>query len=405
MIALPLPRIPRCLAAFIAAAAFGCAEADGDREGRATAPGDTPEGTARAGTESDAEDPPFVIETVASGLATPWAMAFAPDGRIFVTERAGRIRVIYRDTLLPEPWATLDVVADGETGLMGIAVAPDFATSRHVYVVGTFRTPDREFVNRVVRLTDRNGKGVEPTIIIDSIPAAKYHAGDAIAFGPDRKLYVATGDAREPGTAQEEESLAGKILRYEADGRIPGDNPDRGSPVWASGLRNPQGIAWEPWTKQLFAVDHGPSGFPSERLRRHHDEVNAIRAGGNYGWPEVAGAEDDDRYVAPMLDWTPAIAPAGLAVYTGEDFPAWRGNLFVGALRGAQLRRVAVARGSEGSSGWRVLDEQVMVHGLGRIRAVGMGRDGYLYFATSNHDGRGKPAAEDDRLMRLVPVR
>lgn len=359
---------------------------------------------AQDGTGS-ASSPRFYIETVARGLVTPWAMAFAPDGRIFITERLGRIRIVDDGVLAEEPWATVAVKEDGEAGLMGIAISPDFARTRHVFIVGAFRDGEDDLVNRVVRFTEKNGKGIEPTVILDSIPAEKYHAGDAIAFGPDGMLYIATGDARDPGNAQDEQSLAGKVLRLEADGGVPHDNPVRGSLVYATGLRNPQGIAWEPWTQQLFAIDHGPSGFPNERLRRNHDELNAIRAGGNYGWPEVSGAEEDPRYIAPMIDWTPGIAPAGLAVYTGEDFPEWRGHLFVGALRGMQLRRVAVARGSDGSSGWRVVDEQVIAHGLGRIRAVGMGPDGYLYFATSNRDGRGTPGEADDCLLRLAPVR
>lgn len=365
------------------------ADAKGDTAGRASATGSTPR---------------FTIETVASGLVTPWAMAFAPDGRIFLTERQGRIRIVDKGVLVDEPWATVPVRQVGEAGLMGIAISPDFERTHHVFVVGSFRSGGDELINRVMRYTERGGKGTEPTVIVDSIPAAKFHAGDAIAFGPDGMLYIATGDAREPATAQDAKSLAGKILRYEPDGRVPHDNPVRGSPVYASGLRNPQGIAWEPWTKQLFAIDHGPSGFPSERLRRNNDELNAIRPGGNYGWPEVAGADDDPRFVAPMIDWTPAIAPAGLAVYTGEHFREWRGHLFVGALRGMQLRRVAVARGSDGSSGWRVIEQEVIAHGLGRIRAVGMGLDGYLYFATSNRDGRGNPAEVDDRLFRLAPA-
>ena len=398
MNAFPLRHSFRLMIAAFALMATGCSSERGD----ANEPVDSPQ---RAGAQTGPErstSPRFSIETVASGLVTPWALAFAPDGRIFVTERLGRIRIVRQGVLAEEPWATVAVKEDGEAGLMGIAISPDFDRTRHVFVVGAFRSGDDELVNRVVRFTEKNGKGTEPTVIIDSIPGEKYHAGDAIAFGPDGMLYVATGDAREPGDAQDNESLAGKILRYEPDGRIPHDNPVRGSAVYASGLRNPQGIAWEPWTKQLFAIDHGPSGFPNERLRRNHDELNAIRAGGNYGWPTVAGEDDDSRYVAPMLDWTPGIAPAGLAVYTGEDFPEWRGHLFVGALRGMQLRRVAVARGSDGTSGWRVVDEQVIAHGLGRIRAVGMGPDGFLYFATSNRDGRGTPAEADDRLLRLA---
>lgn len=397
-----LRRRSRLAIAAFALTAGGCSSERGEAANEAT------DSSQRAGTQAkagSASSPRFSIETVASGLVTPWAMAFAPDGRIFITERLGRIRIVDKGVLAEEPWATVPVREVGEAGLMGIAVSPDFDRTRHVFVVGAFRDGEDDLVNRVVRFTEKNGKGTEPTVILDSIPAEKYHAGDAIAFGPDGMLYIATGDAREPGNAQDDESLAGKILRIEPDGRVPHDNPVRGSLVYATGLRNPQGIAWEPWTKQLFAIDHGPSGFPNERLRRNHDELNAIRAGGNYGWPAVSGADDDTRYVAPMLDWTPGIAPAGLAVYTGEDFPAWRGHLFVGALRGLQLRRVAVARGSDGSSGWRVVDEQVIAHGLGRIRAVGMGPDGFLYFATSNRDGRGTPAEGDDRLLRLAPVR
>ena len=361
-----------------------------------------PEGEARtaAGEPAEGVGVEPELETVARGLDTPWALAFAPDGRIFVTERPGRIRVIEQGTLRPEPWATLDVAEVGEAGLMGIALAPDFATSGNVYVVATFQAGGR-LVNRVLRLRDRGGVGGEPTVVIDGLPANRYHAGGGLAFGPDGMLYVTTGDAGDPPSSQDRGSLRGKVLRYRPDGTIPPDNPFPGSPVYALGLRNPQGLAWHPETGDLFATDHGPSGIPNEGFRRNHDELNAIRPGGNYGWPEVAGNEGDGAFIPPLADWTPSIAPNGVAIYSGAE-AAWRGNAFVGGLRGEQLRRVVLERAPGTPTGWRVAHEEVVFRELGRIRAVAMGPDGHLYFTTSNRDGRGNPAPEDDRVFRVV---
>jgi glucose/arabinose dehydrogenase len=331
-------------------------------------------------------------ETVATGLIVPWAMAFAPDGRMFVTERQGRIRIIRDGRLEPEPWAKLNVVSSGESGLMGIALSPDFATDGRVYVVATFVWNDH-LINRVLRFTEKDGRPGEPEVLVDDIPAAEFHAGDAIAFGPDGMLYVATGDAGEPEAGQDRESLAAKILRFTPDGGIPSDNPFPGSPVYALGVRNVQGLAWSA-DGQLFATDHGPSGFPSERLRRNHDELNAITAGRNYGWPVHAGYSDDDAYVSPLTDWSPALAPSGLAVLDNYAY--------VGALRGRQLRRVQLERSEAARSGWRAVHEEVLFKDeLGRIRAVALGPDGYIYFSTSNWDGRGDPADNDDRILRL----
>ena len=331
----------------------------------------------------------------------PWAITFAPDGRIFVTERVGRIRVVERGVLRPEPWAILPVAARGEAGLMGIAVAPDFSTSGALYVVGTFEKGSA-LVNRVIRLTEANGQGVRPAIILDDIPAAIFHAGDAVAFGPDGMLYIATGDAREPSRAQDERSLAGKILRLRPDGGIPDDNPVRGSPVYARGVRNSQGLTWDPGTRRMFATEHGPSGFPNEYFRRDRDELNAIPAGANLGWPSVAGRSGSDRFTSPIVEWSsPGIAPAGLAWYDGPYSP-WHGSVFVAALKGEQLRRVSLAGDSGSASGWRAAaDESFFVGIFGRLRAVAKSPDGMLYFTTSNRDGRGAPRPGDDRLLRL----
>ena len=364
--------------------------------------------------ESDAERvvPPrkvaapqrYSVETIATGLEVPWGIAFAPDGRIFVTERAGSIRVIRDGKLEKAPWATLAVAVTGEAGLMGIAVAPDFEMSRAVYVAATFRVGE-DLVNRVVRLTEQNGRGGRPHVVIDRIPAARFHAGDAIAFAPDGTLFIATGDATNPGESRKMESLAGKILRYRPDGGIPSDNPFPNSPVYALGLRNVQGIAWSR-DGQLFATDHGPSGFPNERFRRNHDELNAIHPGANYGWPDAAGMGGAPKFVDPIVEWNePGIAPAGLAWLEGPRFPGWSGSLFVGALKGTQLRRVTVRKDSVAQTGWSVVSDDIVLDSIGRIRAVAAGPDGMLYLTTSNRDGRGSPLAGDDRVLRIVPVK
>jgi len=347
--------------------------------------------------------PAPAVDTVASGVEVPWAVAFAPDGRIFVSERIGRIRVIENGTLRREPWATIPVAAQGEAGLMGLAVAPDFATSRAVYAVATVEKGG-SLVNRVLRVTDENGTAGQPIIVLDDIPSAAFHAGDAIAFGPDGMLYVATGDAREPALAQNTASLAGKLLRLRPDGTIPDDNPTAASPVYARGLRNMQGIAWDLATRQIIATDHGPSGFPNERFRQNRDELNAIPPGANLGWPTVAGSSGDRRFVPPIVDWSsPGIAPAGVAVYTGPHAP-WSGSVFVAALKGEQLRRVTLSRDSTTRAGWRaVSDEPLFTRQFGRLRAVTMGPDGMVYFTTSNRDGRGSPRPTDDHLLRLRP--
>ena len=341
------------------------------------------------------------VDTVASGLEVPWAMAFAPDGRIFVSERVGRIRVIERGSLLGEPWATLPVAARGEAGLMGIALAPDFATTRELFAVGTF-DQGGTLVNRVMRFTEETGRGVNPTVVLNGIPAAVFHAGDAIAFGPDGMLYVATGDAREPGNAQNERSLAGKILRMRRDGTVPDDNPTRGSLVYARGVRNTQGLAWDPRSGQAFATDHGPSGFPNEYFRRDRDELNVIAPGANLGWPSGAGRTSSSRFVSPLVEWSsPGIAPAGIAVYSGP-FAPWAGSVIVAALKGEQLRRVGLVSDSASPARWRaVSDEPLFVKTFGRLRAVAMGPDGMVYFTTSNRDGRGVPRAGDDHVFRL----
>ena len=280
---------------------------------------------------------------------------------------------------------------------MGIALAPDFARSGHVYVVGSFPgEPHAE--NRVYRLTERGGRGTEPRLVLGGMRVARYHAGAALRFGPDGMLYLTTGDATRPGEAQDTASLLGKVLRMRPDGAAPADNPRPGSRVYARGVRNPQGLAWHPDGGQLFAPDHGPTYLPREFFRSGRDELNAIVRGGNHGWPAAAGNQGGPGFVRPLVEWTPAIGPAAVAIYDGAALP-WRGDALVAALRGRALLRVVLRRDT---AGWRAVAQEPLFRGqVGRIRAVAVAPDGSVYLTTSNRDGRGDPRPGDDLLLRI----
>ena len=331
------------------------------------------------------------VETVAEGLEVPWDLAFAPDGRILVTERPGRIRLVKDGSLQRSPYATLEVYHRSEAGLMGIALHPEFANNGHLYVCYTYRE-GRDIFNRIARLTDQGDYANGHHTILDGIPGASRHDGCRIRFGPDGYLYATTGDATEPDLAQDQGSLAGKVLRMAADGSAPPDNPFPGSLVFTWGHRNPQGLNWHPGTSEPFITEHGPD---------RDDEVNILEQGKNYGWPEVTGASGDSRYIDPVVALTPTVAIAGAAFITGDQLPsAWRGNLVFAALKGSHLQRVVLEPPHYRS----VASRQVLFKDeFGRLRAVVMGPDGFLYFTTSNRDGRGSLREGDDRLLRLVP--
>ena len=331
-------------------------------------------------------------ETVAEGLEVPWALAFTPDGRMLVTERPGRIRVIQNGQLLEQPMAVLDVASVSEAGLMGIAVDPNFADNSHLYVCYTYRTDSGGLLNRIARLTDSGGRAGDLQVILDNIPAARNHNGCRLRFGPDDKLYVTMGDAQSADNAQSLESLSGKILRLERDGSVPADNPFPGSFVYSYGHRNPQGLDWHPETGDLFITEHGPS---------QDDEINILVAGGNYGWPQVTGASSNGAYLDPILAFTPTIALAGAAFYTGESLAAsWDGDFIFANLKGSHLRRIGLKPPEFRS----VSSQQILfLEEFGRLRAVTLGPDGYIYFSTSNRDGRGRPFPGDDKILRLIP--
>lgn len=318
------------------------------------------------------------VRVLADNLEVPWAIDIAEDGRIFFTERPGRIRIIENGTLLEEPAAFINVAQNGEAGLLGLALHPNFTENHLLYVYHTYSNGSQVF-NKVLMLTERENKIIESKVIIDGIPAASGNDGGRIKFGPDGKLYITTGDARQPDLAQKANSLAGKILRLNPDGTIPEDNPFEGSPVYSYGHRNVQGLAWHPVTGELYASEHGPEG---------NDEVNIIKPGANYGWP-VEGC-DAQRFERPVLCFNPAIAPAGIAI-PQHDTLGYQHDILLAALRAQQLRLI-----EQDGSGHNVLT------GFGRIRDVIEGPDGSLYVATSNRDGRAIPAANDDKILRII---
>ena len=331
-------------------------------------------------------------ETVAQGLEVPWALAFAPDGRIFVTERPGRIRVIQNDRLLEQPLAVLEVASVSEAGLMGIAVDPDFGDNGYLYICYTYRTDSKELANRIARLTDSGGRAGNLRVILDQIPAARNHNGCRLRFGPDGKLYATMGDAQVPDEAQNLKSLSGKILRLEKDGSVPADNPFPGSLIYSYGHRNPQGLDWHPETGDLFITEHGPA---------QDDEVSIVAAGGNYGWPLVTGISSRAEFLDPILDFTPTIALAGAAFFAGESLASsWDGDFIFANLKGSHLRRIGLSPPEFRS----VASQQILfLEEFGRLRAVALGPDGYIYFSTSNRDGRGRPFPGDDKILRLIP--
>jgi glucose/arabinose dehydrogenase len=324
------------------------------------------------------------VSVLVEGLDTPWAIDFAPDGRIFVTERPGHIRIVQEGRLQIQPWFTLDAIESGESGLLGVALDPEFAQNGFVYVAYTYRTEDGRLQNRLIRLRDvtAEGKGILDKVLLDGIIGAANHDGGRVKFGADTKLYLTTGDAQKSELAQDLSSLNGKILRLNPDGTIPADNPFPSSPVYSYGHRNPQGLAWQPDTGRMYATEHGPSGIPGGR-----DELNYIEPGKNYGWPIITGDETRSGMVSPILQsgTSETWAPGGAAFVT-QGY--WFGSLLFVGLRGQSLYRITL----DSTDPRKVLTfERLLTSRFGRLRDVAQSPDGVIYILTSNRDGRGQP--------------
>ena len=334
------------------------------------------------------------VETVADNLTIPWSMDWTPDGTILFTERNGSLRAVENGDLIPEPLLSLSV-GTVEGGMLGLAVDPNFVDNNYIYIYYTYN----EFLstsNKVVRYQYVDGQVSEDKVLIEGIPGGPFHDGGRIQFGPDGKLYIATGDAGDPNHSQNIGSVAGKILRINPDGTIPEDNPWENSPVYSIGHRNPQGFDWDE-NGNLVATEHGPSGWRGVA----HDEINVIVPGKNYGWPDVIGDETKEGLENPILHtgddtW----APSGSEFYEGSNIPGWTGKYFVATLRGSHLHMIDLDLQNN-----RVIsNEKLFQDDFGRLRDVQTGPDGFLYVLTSNNDGRGFANPDDDKILRIIPL-
>jgi glucose/arabinose dehydrogenase len=336
---------------------------------------------------------PAITETVIqSGLIVPWEVAVAPDGRMFVTERPGTISVFESTAPMAKRVASTQVSgvrAMGEAGLLGLALDPDFARDQYLYVCAS-RLDQGEWRNEVLRYrASASALTVDTTILRTGIVATGLHDGCRIHFGPDNKLWIATGDGGVPARAQDATSLNGKMLRINADGSIPGDNPtlkgqSAPSAIYALGLRNPGGFAFDPKTGTCFVVDAGD---------QMQDEIDEVSAGANFGWPSALGANGAGRgFVDPLWSsGTSTVAVAGAAFLSGSDWGAWSDSLVVATLKEQDLRRFTFGEG-------RATEREVLLdQKYGRLRAVTSAPDGSLLVTTSTGSG--------DRIIRIVPTR
>ncbi|MGY4803702.1 PQQ-dependent sugar dehydrogenase [Teichococcus aerofrigidensis] len=358
------------------------------------------EGLRGGGEVVESEAARFRVTTFAAGLEHPWGAAFLPDGRLLVTERPGRLRLIGRDGAVSPPLSGLPAVAAaGQGGLLDVQVAPDFATTREIYLCQAARIQG----GNVMRLTRArlaaDGRALDTVQpLLDATPAqsGNGHYGCRIAFAPDGKVFLTSGDRQsEPERAQRLDDLAGKLLRLERDGRPAAGNPFQGRAgvrpeIYAYGIRSPQGLVFNPATGTLFEIEMGPRGG---------DEVNIVRPGANFGWPVVGhgraysglpiheGSSRPDMQ-DPLVHWTPSISPSGAAFYEGAAFPGWRNNLFLATLSSAGLMRLTL-------EGDRITGQERLLWGQTRLRHVVAGPDGLLYLLTDESRGR---------VLRLEPA-
>jgi glucose/arabinose dehydrogenase len=334
----------------------------------------TPTSTPSTATSTTLPGPvvPAAFEDVATGFDVPWGLVFLPDGSALLSERdTARILSVSADGGVTEVGPVEGVQPGGEGGLLGLAVAPDSPETIYAYFTAAED-------NRVVRMPYLSGALGAAEVVVDGIPKAGNHNGGRLAFGPDGKLYVSTGDASRPERAQDLESLGGKILRLNPDGSIPADNPFDGSPVFSYGHRNVQGLAFDE-DGNLWASEFGQNTW---------DELNLIQAGQNYGWPVVEGVGGDDRFVDPVAQWsTDEASPSGIAFV--------RDTVFMAALRGERLWQIPVQDGTAGSPADFAVGE------FGRLRHAEVAPDGSLWVLTNN-TARGTPRDGDDRILRVT---
>lgn len=354
---------------------------NGSTNGTSTVNGPNHAENSIVGSSDQIENGPAIQEVV-TDLDIPWDIVFLPSGNLLVTQRPGSVLHIQSETQTAIPVSGVEHF--GEGGLLGIVLHPEYETNKYVYLYLTTRT-ESGLQNRVERyvFNERNSSLNNRTVILEDIPGAIYHDGGKLAFGPDGHLYITTGDAGNANSAQDTNSLAGKILRLTDTGEIPEDNPFNNE-VYSFGHRNPQGIAWDS-TGRMWSTEHGPSGISSG-----FDEINLITKGNNYGWPTVRGAQTRSGMHSPVIQsgsedtW----APAGMAIHDN--------TVFFAGLRGESLYSAKI-------SGSELTDfTQHFTGEFGRLRAVVVDpTQRWLYISTSNQDGRGTAQENDDKIIRI----
>lgn len=350
----------------------------------------------------------YRVVPVATGLQNPWGIAFLPGGDILVTEKAGRLRIVREGRLLPDAVPGVpEVLAQGQGGLMDVQPHPDFATNRLIYITYSKPYTDLEGARTVlIRGTFQNDALTNIDELFSAQAVGRGHYGSRIAFDGNGYVFITAGDRQAPSRgdlyahpSQDLSNHHGVVVRLHDDGRIPADNPFIGTTgalgeIWSYGHRNPQGLAFHPMTGDLWANEHGPQGG---------DELNVVLPGRNYGWPVIGYGVNygsgttihegtlKEGMESPKHFWVPSIATSGLMIYTGDQFPAWRGNIFVGGLGGEQLARLTI-------DGQTVLNEETLFQRMGRVRDVRQGPDGYIYLAID--DRRGGATG----IVRLEPA-
>lgn len=362
----------------------------------------TPFLSAAAATNTDirSDEHRFHLAQLADGLEHPWGMAFLPNGAMLLTERPGRLRLFTNDTLDPRPVGGLpDIAVTGQGGLLDVALDPDFESNRLIYLSYAAAGP-KGVGTEVLRARLENHRLHDSKVIFRALPKSGggRHFGSRLLFTAAGKLLITLGDRGRQDEAQNLASHPGSIIRLDPDGRIPDDNPFRDIPgaaaeVYTFGNRNVQGIALRPGSEQVWAHEHGPQGG---------DELNIVLGGSNYGWPvitygrnyvtgtRIGEGERKQGMAQPVYHWVPSIGPSGMAFYSGDAFPHWQGDLFVGSLKFELLVRLRL-------EGNRVVAEERMLEGdIGRIRDVRAGPDGFLYLLSDAGDGG---------LFRIEPTR
>jgi glucose/arabinose dehydrogenase len=339
----------------------------------------------------------FKVDTIATDLKNPWGMAWLPDGRMLFTERSGEIRVVKDGKLTDDRISGVpEVYARGQGGLLDIKLHPNYSENGWIYISYSSPNPDGDGANTAVMRAKLQGNAfVNQEKLFQATPYSTrgQHYGSRIVFDDKGYMFFSVGERGEMENAQNLGNHSGKVHRLHDDGRIPSDNPfvgnDNAMPsIWSYGHRNPQGMIRDASTGTIWAHEHGPRGG---------DELNIVEKGKNYGWPEISYGinyngtilteyQEKEGMEQPVHQWTPSIAPCGMAQYTGDKFPEWKGNLFVGALSFRYLARVVV-------DGNNFVSEEKMLDQIGRVRAVEQGPDGYIYVAT---EGPGM-------IVRLMP--